>query len=74
MGQRRTKPTLRSTSQQSHLDVLTQDKVTNLEQPSSLTVKSQLLEKYYCTRKPHVVQRGEKEMTVTFMNYPVLEL
>lgn len=41
----------------------------NLEQPSSLTSKCQLLEKDYFTGKPNVVQRGKKETwTIMFIH------
>lgn len=74
VGQGRTKPTLRSTWQQSYLMCSPRTKQQKSEQPSSLTLKYQLLEKYYLTRKWNVVQRGEKGKTVTLMNSLVLEL
>lgn len=75
MGQIRTKTTLKKHFTEKLAECIHPGQSNkNLEQPSSLTLKYQLLEKYYFTKKSNVVQRGKKEMTVTFMNYPVIQL
>lgn len=75
MWQRRTKATLKKHFTEKLAECIDPGQSNkNLKQLSSLTLKYQFPEKYYFTEKSSAIQRGKKEMTLTFMNCPILQL